>query len=767
MPLLNTQQPALVLNENIALQGIFPSFGGGGGSGMTMAMFHTYAFGYNPGGSASATGPLLPINQNQAMFSLLGTQYGGNGQTNFQLPNLIGRQLTGTDDGSVGEQSGGPTVDFVAANYPTTVGGPAVPMNEDGPSLEARYFIALQGVFPSREGGSTALNFLGSIVKAAYSNTPGGYAACEGQLLSIAQNTALFSLIGTMYGGNGTSTFALPDLRGKTLIGAGTELSSGTTYVVGEVVGQNAVTITNANLPTNMGGQGVAINNIEPSVAVNFYIIPFGIFPSNGSGSPDSEQPFIGEILAFAGNFIPGDGIACDGRLLQIADYDTLFALIGTTYGGDGQTTFGVPDLRGRSIVGLGANNSLGETVGNANITLTSADFGNLNYAGTDAPGTHFGGDGNDRIDGKGGADSITGGKGNDYLIGGAGGDAINGGDGTDTADYRSNATVNINISLLANTASGGDADGDVLTLIENLIGSDTRRDILIGNNGNNTLIGNGGIDSIRGEGGDDIMDGGAGGDSLTGGAGLDIVTYANSIAGVTINLDVSLQVSAGDASGDNLFFIENIIGSALADRITGNLYANILSGGAGDDIINGGAGSDTIEGGAGADTIDGGTGVDTITYASSTLGVSINLGQVLQAGAGDGAGDQLTNVESVIGSSQGDSLTGSGANNRLDGSLGADRLDGAGGIDNLIGGGGADTFRFALPDANVDYILDWQDGSDHIELTTALAANFAALTISNNGSTNVVVSGLAGGATIGVKAALGFTLDAGDFVFV
>ena len=63
MPAFNTQQPALSLNESLALFGIFPSFGGGGGGGMTMAMFHTYAFGYSPGGSATANGQLLPINQ--------------------------------------------------------------------------------------------------------------------------------------------------------------------------------------------------------------------------------------------------------------------------------------------------------------------------------------------------------------------------------------------------------------------------------------------------------------------------------------------------------------------------------------------------------------------------------------------------------------------------------------------------------------------------------------------------------------------------------
>jgi microcystin-dependent protein len=59
-------------------------------------------------------------------------------------------------------------------------------------------------------------------------------------------------------------------------------------------------------------------------------------------------QPYVGEIRIFAGNFAPAGWALCYGQLLAIAENDTLFALIGTTYGGDGQTTFGLPDLRGR-----------------------------------------------------------------------------------------------------------------------------------------------------------------------------------------------------------------------------------------------------------------------------------------------------------------------------------------------------------------------------------------------------------------------------------
>lgn len=67
-------------------------------------------------------------------------------------------------------------------------------------------------------------------------------------------------------------------------------------------------------------------------------------------------SPFIGEIRMFGGNFAPAGWAFCDGQLLPIAENDTLFALIGTTYGGDGESTFGLPDLRGRIPIHVGTS---------------------------------------------------------------------------------------------------------------------------------------------------------------------------------------------------------------------------------------------------------------------------------------------------------------------------------------------------------------------------------------------------------------------------
>ncbi len=100
--------------------------------------------------------------------------------------------------------------------------------------------------------------FIGQIQLFGFGWAPQGWATCDGQLLSISSNTALFSLLGTTYGGDGRTTFALPDLRGRVPLhqGQGPGLSS---YVLGEVLGQESVTLTTQQMPSHTHGiQGTA-----------------------------------------------------------------------------------------------------------------------------------------------------------------------------------------------------------------------------------------------------------------------------------------------------------------------------------------------------------------------------------------------------------------------------------------------------------------------------------------------------------------------------
>lgn len=82
-------------------------------------------------------------------------------------------------------------------------------------------------------------------------------------------------------------------------------------------------------------------------------------------------QPYVGEIRLFAGNFAPAGWMFCEGQLLPISEYETLFILIGNTYGGDGMSTFALPDLRGRVPVHQGNGFVLAETGGVEEVTLT------------------------------------------------------------------------------------------------------------------------------------------------------------------------------------------------------------------------------------------------------------------------------------------------------------------------------------------------------------------------------------------------------------
>ena len=274
---------------------------------------------------------------------------------------------------------------------------------------------------------------------------------------------------------------------------------------------------------------------------------------------------------------------------------------------------------------------------------------------GDDGDDVMFGGSGNDTLYGNAGNDNISGGDGNDSLVGSAGADVLDGGEGIDIVFYAdSTAAINVNISLTT-AQSGGDAQGDILSNIENITGSDY----------NDTLTGNAN---------DNIINGGAGADIINGGAGVDTAAYSNSNAAVNVNLTLATAQSGGHAQGDILSNIENILGSAYNDTLTGDSAANI------------------IEGGLGTDTINGGGGIDTLSYATSANGITVNLLlTTAQIGGGDGLGDIISNIENVTGSAFNDIITGDNGDNTLLGNAGNDLLYGGGGADNIDGGVGND----------------------------------------------------------------------------
>jgi microcystin-dependent protein len=146
--------------------------------------------------------------------------------------------------------------------------------------------------------------FIGEIKLVPYNFAPAGYAFCSGQLMSIAQNTALFALIGTTYGGDGVSTFGLPDLRGRSAIHMGTR--QGTTYNIGETGGVETVTLTTAQLPVHTHDPVVAgVGGSNASTPAGARLASGGpalYAPAPGSGA---QMP-----LPIAGGSLPHDNMA-------------------------------------------------------------------------------------------------------------------------------------------------------------------------------------------------------------------------------------------------------------------------------------------------------------------------------------------------------------------------------------------------------------------------------------------------------------------------
>jgi Ca2+-binding RTX toxin-like protein len=357
--------------------------------------------------------------------------------------------------------------------------------------------------------------------------------------------------------------------------------------------------------------------------------------------------------------------------------------------------------------------------------------------------------DGNDILYGEGGNDTLIGGVGDDDLSGGAGADRLVGGKGYDRASYSrsSGVTATLDGSRLAT----GEAIGDSYSSIESLVGSDTGRDILGGNQAGNDLFGLGGDDRLYGNGGDDFLAGGKGADSLNGGDGEDRVSYYDG-GKVKVSL-IDPSINTGEAKGDRYSSIENLTGSGLgSDDLTGNNRANsikahggndkingldgddILWGGTGTDALFGGRGADELIGGTGADTLDGGSGRDLVNYFDSKGGATVSLSKAF-TNAGSAKGDTLISIERLSGSDTGnDKLGGNGGRNDLYGHGGDDTISGAGGDDYFIGGAGNDSLDggSGLDMASYYYSTAVTVALDHSLAFTAEAKGDTLISIEN-----------------------------------
>ncbi len=272
--------------------------------------------------------------------------------------------------------------------------------------------------------------------------------------------------------------------------------------------------------------------------------------------------------------------------------------------------------------------------------------------------------------------------------------------------------------------------------------------DTLNGNGGSDTLIGGIGHDFLNGGSGGDSLMGGIGNDTLSGGTGTD--TYIGGEGSDTADFSYSssdrLRVDLGagfawfvndptspptgpgggnaPSTTEQLFSIENVVGSNGDNVLIGDENDNNLDGAGGDDSIFGGAGDDTLSGGSGGDTLDGGDGSDTADYSyTSSDRLRVDLSQERAwflddpnsppgVGNGPSTEEELFSIENVTGGGGDNVLIGDGLDNVLDGGGGADLIDGGDGNDTLFGGDGGDT----LVGGDGNDFLEGGGGSDNLQ---------------------------------------------------
>ena len=248
------------------------------------------------------------------------------------------------------------------------------------------------------------MSFAGEIRLFAGNVTPTGWAFCHGQPASISSAPRLYEAIGTRFGGDGQTTFALPDLRGRvpvhrsSVIALGAEGGSEVVVLDGDQIPshQHAIPVGSRSAGYDRPGRRALIGHVVPESGASDSAVSLGESTHTGSsnahpnlqpflclnfiialegGSMHGAEPVVGEVRLFSGEAMPAGWTRCDGQLLDIQQFGGLYSVIGTTYGGDGRRAFGLPDLRGRIAMQAGYRQGLtarqlGEAGGSATVDL-------------------------------------------------------------------------------------------------------------------------------------------------------------------------------------------------------------------------------------------------------------------------------------------------------------------------------------------------------------------------------------------------------------
>lgn len=269
--------------------------------------------------------------------------------------------------------------------------------------------------------------FLGEIRAVGFDYVPLGWGACNGDLLPIAENLDLYQMIGITYGGNGTTNFALPDLRGRAALCSGINATSA--YALGQSGGSETEVLTVQQMPSH--GHGIAAQsamgtqaspqgnyfaasgekqfgtvegtattapllvaqggnqpheNLMPFLCVRYIISLTGAVPAPPPDPPPAPSPtiscqgdsipYVGQISVFSfGQVIPVCFTPCNGQLRSIVGNEILFQVLGTRFGGDGVTNFALPNLVGRFPLGMATGGNIGGAGGEESHTLETYEL--------------------------------------------------------------------------------------------------------------------------------------------------------------------------------------------------------------------------------------------------------------------------------------------------------------------------------------------------------------------------------------------------------
>ncbi len=493
-----------------------------------------------------------------------------------------------------------------------------------------------------------------------------------------------------------------------------------------------------------LGSRGIYFGDLLPQEEAqqSVLVTSTGVISSVTTGARIEVAAGFGQSLSVVNHgTISGHTAIVGAEMDDKVSVSATGSITGNISLGAGSDTIGFQGTWGDGVIDLGDGDDLvlnaGLNAPGQAIFWFELGSGDDIYDGADgASATVYGGDGDDGLNAGSNGGTLNGDAGNDLILAGTGSDKINGGGGIDTVSFGT-ATDFVIANLTSGKASDAGLPADLLTSIENLIGSDFS-DWLTGDAGANTLDGGDGYDELDGGGGADTLIGGNGGDLFIVDDVDDVVIELADDEGFdTVEVKAASFVSMG-----NIEWIE--ITNKTGSKITGSATSEDITGGSGNDFLDGGEGTDFLAGGAGNDTYV----VDSFNdHVDEDFGEGND--EVRVVGTKFFSSDDIENI--IVMNGAGAEVRGSFDAETITGGAGADLLDGGEAADALKGGAGNDTY---VVDEAGDTVTELAgEGIDTVQvqassfvslgnIETIEVATSAGLTITGSTTSETIVGG-------------------------